>query len=218
MSFSLLRLWRDLGGSLPQDLWTDAPSFRSLSGWDRLLFHLPTAYRQCSGGSAKAEPGPKPFLGEASILADSKSKWIPPVNSGVPQTLCIRITWHAVSKCRFPSPTIRVSDSVYLRHQSAFSRVLISIWWTRDRYLRNVKLLRVLTSKVKHLFLDLSGETNRRTFWNRSRAFCIPFEDSAHYTSFRFGNRSFSVSVIKMEPHLLFRFIFFFPLICSGAR
>lgn len=47
-----------------------------------------------------------------------------------------------------------------LTPQSAFSRVWILTWWTRVIYLRNTKLVRVLTSKGKHLLLELLDKKN----------------------------------------------------------
>lgn len=66
------------------------------------------------------------------------------------------------------------------------------MWWSRGRQLRNTKPLRVLTSKVKHLFLELSEETNRGTFRNSNRGVVLLFHlflsmlETIHYTFFVF--------------------------------
>lgn len=91
-----------------------------------------------------------------------------------------------------PEPPLLEILTLCLRPPSAFSRVLIPMWWSRGRQLRNTKPLRVLTSKVKHLFLELSEETNRGTFRNSNRGVVLLFHlflsmlETIHYTFFVF--------------------------------
>lgn len=129
--------------------------FRSCLGqWPLVSFAL--IRRQCSSRSAKAE-----FVQETKIPSLGK---LPFVAYGKSNEYLIER--HFFKLCASESPDVLFTNADSWAHrqilipQSVFSGVWIPTWWTSVIYLRNTKLVRVLTSKEKHLFLELLDKKN----------------------------------------------------------
>lgn len=105
------------------------------------------------GGACRLVPFACDLEGE--LLGSSQNPCLgkrPPVASG-----------KASERTASPKLGASASPRVVFTNAGSWARHRILTWRTRGVWLRNTKLVKILTSKVKHLFLGLLEET-KRTF------------------------------------------------------